>query len=119
MREYNIYGLILRVVDDVLCSDAATQIQRVYRGHSGRRRANDRFNNRLEHRQFSLFLYFAVQIQRSFRGYYSRKYKRNHAARKAYFKSIAAKNEEILQQMQKYAEEQRLVRRCCTRNIMV
>ena len=54
-------------------------------------------------RQSSLFQYFTLQIQRCFRGYYSRKYLTDHSARRAYFKSIADKNQEVLDMMAEYA----------------
>lgn len=87
-------------------SDAATELERVFRGHLGRTRARNTLHSRAELRQICLFQYFAVQIQRNFRGYYSRKYKRNHAARKAYFKAVADKNKEVLAMMENYANEQ-------------
>jgi hypothetical protein len=89
-------------------SDAATELERVFRGHLGRTRARNALHSRVELRQICLFQYFAVQIQRSFRGYYSRKYKRNHAARKAYFKEVADKNKEVLAMMENYANAQAL-----------
>ena len=61
----------------------------------------------------SLFQYFAAQIQRCFRGFYSRKYRQNHAARIAYFKSVSDKNEEVLAMMEEYANEQAMVSVLC------
>jgi hypothetical protein len=72
----------------------------------GRTKVKNAFQARDEYRQLCLFQYFAAQIQRSFRGYYSRKYRQNHFSRKAYFKTIAEKNKEIREQLAKYAEEQ-------------
>ena len=66
--------------------------------------------NRKDFQQSSLFQYFAVQIQRSFRGYYSRKYLSDHSSRRAYFKSIADKNQEVLDMMAEYALVQISVR---------
>ena len=50
--------------------------------------------------------YFAVQVQKSFRGYHSRKYKKDHGKRKRYLQSVVAKGEEIRGSMQRYSEEQ-------------
>jgi len=98
----------------VCFSNAATEIERVFRGHRGRTRARNAYNERAEMRQVCLFQYFAAQIQRCFRGFYSRKYKQNHAARRAYFKSVSDKNEEVLAMMENYANEQAMVRHVMT-----
>ena len=87
-------------------SDAATEVERVFRGHLGRIRARNALQDRTEARQICLFQYFAIQMQRSFRGYYSRKYKRNHASRKAYVKTVIDKNNQVLSMMENYANEQ-------------
>lgn len=50
--------------------------------------------------------YFAVQVQKCFRGYHSRKYKKDHGKRKRYLQSVVAKGEEIRSSMRRYAEEQ-------------
>jgi hypothetical protein len=50
-----------------------------------------------------LFDYFTIQLQRCFRGYYSRKYRKDHSARRAYFKQVAEKNQEVLEMMSEYA----------------
>ena len=85
------------------CSDAATEIKRVVRGHVGRRQAQLRLQEVRDSRQRSLFDYFTIQLQRCFRGYYSRKYKKDHSARRAYFKKVAEKNQEVLEMMSEYA----------------
>ena len=68
-----------------------------------------RLQNRWEFRQRSLFNYFAIQIQKCYRGFHSRKYRQNHSARRAYFKQIAEKNEEVLKMMAEYAALQETV----------
>jgi hypothetical protein len=73
------------------------------RGYNGRQKAHLKQQEKVEYRQASLFQYFIIQIQRCFRGFYSRKYRQNHAARKTYFKSVADKNQEILDMMAEYA----------------
>jgi hypothetical protein len=84
-------------------SDAATEIKRVVRGHVGRRQAQLRLQEVRDSRQRCLFDYFTIQLQRCFRGYYSRKYKKDHSARRAYFKKVAEKNQEVLEMMSEYA----------------
>lgn len=86
-----------------LRSDAATEIKRVVRGHVGRRQAQLRHQEIRDSRQRSLFDYFTIQLQRCFRGYYSRKYRKDHSARRAYFKKVAEKNQEVLEMMSEYA----------------
>lgn len=94
---------------DLMCvrlylrSDAATEIKRVVRGHVGRRQAQLRHQEIRDSRQRSLFDYFTIQLQRCFRGYYSRKYRKDHSARRAYFKKVAEKNQEVLEMMSEYA----------------
>ena len=90
----------------LMFSDAATEVERVFRGHLGRIRARNALQDRTEARQICLFQYFAIQMQRSFRGYYSRKYKRNHASRKAYVRTVIDKNNQVLAMMENYANEQ-------------
>ena len=85
-------------------------IKRAYRGYEGRKEARIRVQDRKNFQQSSLFQYFTIQLQRIFRGYYSRKYLSDHSARRAYFKSIADKNQEVLDMMAEYALVQISVR---------
>ena len=91
-------------------SDAANIIERVFRGHLGRKHAYGEALRKTEDQQISLFHYFSLQIQRHFRGYYSRKYIRNHATRKAYIQSVIDANTDVLDKMQLYSVEQNMVR---------
>lgn len=50
--------------------------------------------------------YSAIQVQKSFRGFHSRKYKKDHGKRKRYLQGVAQKGDEIREAMQRYAEEQ-------------
>lgn len=82
----------------------------MFRGHLGRNNAHKKIQDKIEFRQISLYQYFTIQIQKCYRGYYSRKYRKNYWARKTYFKGISDKNQEVLDMMSEYAEEQILVR---------
>lgn len=85
---------------------AAVKVERVFRGHVGRN------NRRARERELATSLsegkrnYCAVQIQKNFRGYHSRKYKKDHGKRKRYLASVVQKGEEVRANMQRYAEEQ-------------
>ena len=100
-----------------IVSKAATEIKRVFRGRKGREEAQLTLQRRNDSRQRSLFDYFTIQLQRCFRGYYSRKYRKDHAARKAYIRQIEEKNREVLEMMSQYALLQVSVRSltfwCC------
>lgn len=50
--------------------------------------------------------YLVGQLQRCFRGYYSRKYKQDHARRKQYCRMIEEKGRVVLEGMEKYFLEQ-------------
>lgn len=56
-------------------------------------------------RKLGLFAYFVTQVQKSFRGYYSRKYRQNHASRKHYIKTILLAGEDLRKQTQSYNEK--------------
>lgn len=84
-------------------------IERLFRGHVGRKDRRNRNLNRVEFMHQGRRNYFAIQIQKSFRGFHSRKYKKDHGKRKRYLQHVVAKGEEIRLNMQKYAEEQELV----------
>ena len=62
--------------------------------------------NKYDNRQLSLFHYLCIQIQKSFRGYYSRKYKQSMRKRKRYCQRISEEGEKVRKMMEKYSEEQ-------------
>lgn len=72
----------------------------------GRKKAKNESNDKQTQRQLHYIHYLCIQIQRCFRGFYSRKYKRDHARRKAYCRMIEEKGKEILNNMQQYVFEQ-------------
>lgn len=96
----------MRFLITKFCSLAATEIQRVFRGHLGRERVKYFFYEREQIRQFARFQYFALQLQKCFRGYYSRKYRRNHARRKQYIKDVIDVGEKVRSMLKNYSEEQ-------------
>lgn len=53
----------------------------------------------------SYFTYLCIQLQKCFRGYYSRKYKHDQVRRKQYCKMLIEQGELVRQNLQKYAEE--------------
>ncbi len=50
--------------------------------------------------------YFMTQIQKSLRGFYSRKYKKDHGRRKKYLQGVEAKGNEVREMLKRYAREQ-------------
>ena len=86
-------------------SFAANEIQRAFRGHLGRNKASSSLKNKYDNRQLSLFHYLCIQIQKSFRGYYSRKYKQSMRKRKRYCQRISEEGEKVRKMMEKYSEE--------------
>lgn len=83
-----------------------TNIQRVFRGLMGRQRAAGERATKNETRVFSLFTYFAMQLQRCFRGYYSRKYRSNHADRKKFIGDLEETGRKVREAMWQYSMEQ-------------
>ena len=85
---------------------AALFIERVFRGHMGRCkwRAEAEEKRRTDH--LAVFHYHAVNVQKCFRGYYSRRYYHDFFARKAYLDKIAASSEELRKKMAAQREEQ-------------
>jgi len=91
----------------LLCfSYAANEIQRVFRGFLGRVKSSNSLHDKSNDRQLSLFHYLSIQIQKSFRGYYSRKYKHCQAARKKYCKTLLEEGAKIRNMMKQYSLDQ-------------
>ena len=84
----------------------ANAVQRVFRGHMGRQRSRGELRSKNERRMLSLFTFFAIQIQRSFRGHYSRKYKANHADRKRFIATVQESGRQVREMMYQYSMEQ-------------
>ena len=80
-------------------------LQRIYRGFRGRMAATARDDEVKKFRQDLLFQYFAEVIQRTFRGFHSRKVKHDFHARKKYIADMVLKSEELQTRLNQYAEE--------------
>ena len=88
-------------------SNKANEIQRVYRGHASRLLANQLKYTKFVRRSIRLRVYVILQLQRVFRGYYSRKFKANHKNRKAFIKHILTTAEAVRAQMDAYVIQQK------------
>lgn len=87
-------------------------MQRVFRGHCGRKHAAQARKNLLAQRQSLLFSYFATVIQSRFRGFYSRRYRHDFFARKRYIQGILDRSEALRKQLNEHAAAQAEVRAC-------
>lgn len=85
--------------------DKAAMLQRIYRGYEGRCRAADRQKQVESLSQHLLFDYFAELIQRTFRGFHSRKNKHDFHARKKYIADMVAKSELLQNELNDLARE--------------
>lgn len=85
---------------------AANIIERVFRGHSGRLFFQKINQMKQQRRRLATFTYFALQLQKCFRGFYSRKYRQNHASRKRYLQHVVLVGQEVRESMKIYAQKQ-------------
>jgi myosin heavy subunit len=85
---------------------AANVIERLFRGYSRRLFFRKIQSLKQESRRLATFTYFILQIQKSFRGYYSRKYRQNHANRKRYLQHVVLVGQEVRESMSAYAKKQ-------------
>ncbi|KAJ1460090.1 hypothetical protein M885DRAFT_478248 [Pelagophyceae sp. CCMP2097] len=86
---------------------ACVEIARVYRGHRGAVVARTRADARAQREEMAVFHYYAADCQRAFRGYYSRRYKHDFSARKAYIESVVAQGTLLRAQLaQQFSEQQ-------------
>mmetsp|Transcript_9264 Transcript_9264/g.27168 ORF Transcript_9264/g.27168 Transcript_9264/m.27168 type:complete len:486 (-) Transcript_9264:1649-3106(-) len=85
---------------------AAETIERVSRGMLGRRKALREEDVKRRQQSLAVYHYFCALIQRSFRGFYSRRYRHDFHARKAYLKSVIATGETLRQKMDAALAEQ-------------
>jgi hypothetical protein len=98
---------VVRQIGICFCtfSFKANEIQRAFRGLLGRNIVRAKLRERGEDRQLSLFNYLCTQLQKCFRGYYSRKYKHDQARRKEYCRMLVEQGEMVRKGLQQYAEE--------------
>lgn len=92
------------------CSYFVTEIQRVTRGHLGRKRARYVRDMWLHHHHQTLQTHLAVSMQRLYRGFRSRKYKHSFYARKRYLAHVNIQNENLRQSMEEQFQAQIEVR---------
>eukprot|EP00605_Chrysophyceae_sp_TOSAG23-4_P000038 GSChrysophyteH1.ASY1.ANO1.40.1 assembled CDS len=83
-----------------------TKIQCLFRGLLGRKKAGEAKAAKNENRVRSLFTYFAISLQRVFRGYYSRKYRSNHADRKKFIGDLEETGRKVREMMWQYSMDQ-------------
>src|SRR4051794_193104 len=100
------FFVLSRLMSLVSLSFAAGEIQRILRGLIGRGRAQAQYTSKMDNRQASLYFYLCIQIQKSFRGYYSRKYKHDQARRKRDCAELAAKNDRVRFETETFARDQ-------------
>lgn len=87
----------------------ATIVQRAFRGHCSRNRIKYMKAREAENRNILLFHSFALILQKSFRGYYSRKYRSSHFKRKEFIAKIATTAARIRDMQYEYSIQQALV----------
>eukprot|EP01083_Nonionella_stella_P069102 184047_1 len=83
-----------------LLNHSATQIQRIYKGYQARNYVE--FEVKVQHKlqqQKLLYDRMATLIQKTFRGYISRKDKSDFYARKRYIQQLTIKSNELLQEL--------------------
>ena len=81
------------------------QLQRVARGRAGRKCVSERKNaKRLENERL-VFEYYAGEIQRLWRGHYSRRYKHDFYARKQYIATVVMRGNDLRKKLEAYASE--------------
>lgn len=88
------------------CSYYAREIQRIYRGHLGRKKVRRELDLRLLSHRLAVEHYAATCIQKIFRGCYSRKYVHDFYARKAYIEQVAAQGENLRKQLEQNLMDQ-------------
>lgn len=84
----------------------ATELQRLYRGHLGRKRVRRMIDAKYAAMHQAVRHYAAGVVQRHFKGFYSRKHIHDFYARKAYVRAVAAKGEQLRAEMEQQLKEQ-------------
>ena len=83
---------------------AVVQIQRIVRGHAGRRKAKQYRDIEDIEWNLSYLGYFALQIQRCYRGHRVRRHELDFYARKRFLEGAATRGEELKKQLENYAD---------------
>ncbi|KAI9098115.1 hypothetical protein DFS34DRAFT_619671 [Phlyctochytrium arcticum] len=87
----------------------AQTIQRYYRGWLGRKFLEQLVVARNRRRRMTHYYAMAVRIQKTWRGYHSRKYKFDYFKRKQYIEGVKRKIDEVREQLAAHAIEQRKI----------
>lgn len=85
---------------------AATHLQRILRGFLAREIATHRSMMRDKGRAQMLWHFSARTIQKTFRAFYSRRYKHSYYERKAYLQAVAIKDQNVREVSEAVAERQ-------------
>ncbi|GMI40411.1 hypothetical protein TrCOL_g5927 [Triparma columacea] len=88
--------------------NAATNIERVFRGSVARNFTNETRTAKSRREDLAVFHYHAMILQRTFRGFYSRRYYHDYAARKAYIQSVVEKGNRLRETLAVNLENQRI-----------
>ncbi|MDC3321731.1 hypothetical protein OAV88_03935 [bacterium] len=80
-------------------------MQRVARGRAGRKRVSRRENEKRLENERLVFEYYAGEIQRLWRGHFSRKYKHDFYARKQYIATVVMRGNELREKLEAYASD--------------
>merc|ERR1712123_150864 len=86
---------------------SSSVIQAAYRGHLARRRFARIVSEQVNCMKRRHYDVMATKIQTRWRGYYTRKYKHNYYARKAYLRAVQQRNYDVRHALDQYAESQR------------
>ena len=84
---------------------ASIQVQRVFRGYMGRKKAKAANVQRIKDSRLGFFHYQASIVQKSFRGYYSRRYYHDFFARKSYIQEVIVKSEKLRAELANHRQE--------------
>ena len=90
---------------------ACVEIERVFRGHVGRVSAGAVNEAWAKHEEAAVFHYFATDCQRTFRGFYSRRYRHDFAARRAYIESVVKTGNDLRVRLEKQLVQQQITER--------
>lgn len=86
---------------------AACCVQRIFRGHMGRRTSSKENRGKTRRERMAVFHYHALLVQKYFRGFYSRRYYHDFFARKAYIQSVVVKSNALREKLAVQLEQQR------------
>ena len=84
---------------------ASIQVQRVFRGYMGRKKAHAANSQRIKDGRLGFFHYSASIIQKSYRGFYSRRYYHDFFARKSYIQEVIIKSEKLRTELANHRQE--------------